>query len=261
MGAVRLLARADLRQCWRSWLVLTLLAGVVGGVVLASLVVVGRGVFATQNDEVADGGALTMEGLDVLDAYVGTTDLVIDWSPEADREAGLRSLREIAQRHQDLVDGDPLTRMQPLQIHNLARVDALPKILGAFLALVAAVAVVHALVTSVRRRRRDLAVLRAVGFVRRQVSIAVACQSATMVLVGILVGAPLGVAVGRLTWSSVARALGVVDAPTVPFLDIGTAMFVAVLVALGLASSLLAGRDESDLPSSFGANSHAPSTK
>ncbi len=219
-------------------------AGVEGPV---DLVVVGRGVFATETEEVADGGALTMEGLDALDAYVGTTDVVIDWSPAADRETGLRRLGEIAERHQGIIDGEPLTRMQPLQVHNLARVDALPKILGAFLAVVAAVAVVHALVTSVRRRRRDLAVLRAVGFVRRQVSVAVACQSTTMVLVGVLVGGPLGVAVGRLTWSSVARTIGVVDAPTVPFVDIGAAVLASVLVALGL-SVLPARRARRDQP-------------
>jgi ABC-type lipoprotein release transport system permease subunit len=207
-------------------------AGVDGSV---ELVVVGRGVFAADTNEVADGAALTMDGLQALDAYVGTTDILIDWSPGADREAGLRRLTEIGDRHRNVVGGDPMTSVQPLPVHNLARVDAVPRILGAFLALLAAVAVAHALITSVRRRQRDMAVLRAVGFVRRQVSAAVAWQSATMVLVGVVVGAPLGVAVGRLTWSAVARVLGVVDAPAMPLLDVGTALLVAFLVALGLS--------------------------
>ena len=71
--------------------------------------------------------------------------------------------------------------------------------LAGLLALLAAAALAHLLVTSVRRRRRDLAILKSLGFVRGQVSAAVAWQATTVALLALAVGLPLGVALGRWT--------------------------------------------------------------
>jgi len=61
-------------------------------------------------------------------------------------------------------------------------------------ALLAVGTVAHALVGSVRR---DMAILKALGFVRGQVSAMVAWQATTFALVALLAGLPLGVAAGR----------------------------------------------------------------
>lgn len=66
---------------------------------------------------------------------------------------------------------------------NLERVGYLPGLLAGLVALLALGTVAHALVTSVRRRRRDLAVLKTLGFVRGQVSQTVAWQATTFALV------------------------------------------------------------------------------
>ena len=54
-------------------------------------------------------------------------------------------------------------RFPPSRIEELKQLRRLPLFLAAFLGLLAVTAVGHAVATAVRRRRRDLAVLRAVG--------------------------------------------------------------------------------------------------
>jgi hypothetical protein len=83
-------------------------------------------------------------------------------------------------------------------------VAVLPLALGAFLALLAAGAVGHALATAVHRRRGELAVLRALGMTRRQSRLVVVTQASVLAAAGLAVGVPLGLALGRLVWRVVA---------------------------------------------------------
>jgi ABC-type lipoprotein release transport system permease subunit len=97
-----------------------------------------------------------------------------------------------------------------------------------------------ALVASVRRRRRDLALLKALGFTQRQLAAAVAWQSTVAAVIGLALGIPIGVLVGRELWTLFARSIDVVPEPTVPVLPM-------VLLSLGAlvfanAVALLPGR-------------------
>jgi ABC-type lipoprotein release transport system permease subunit len=93
----------------------------------------------------------------------------------------------------------------------------------------------HALVSAVNRRRRDLALLKTLGFVRGQVSATVAWQASSLAIVGLAVGIPLGLIVGRWAWVLVADGLGVATDAALPtvalLLAIPVALFVANLVA------------------------------
>ena len=60
-----------------------------------------------------------------------------------------------------------------------------------------------------RRRRRDFAILKALGLLRRQVSSITAWQVSILTGLALLAGLPLGVAAGRWTWALFARDLGV----------------------------------------------------
>ena len=134
---------------------------------------------------------------------------------------------------------DPLpTRAsgEPREVQALSDISGLPALLGGVLALLAAATLAHTLISSVRRRRRDLAVFRTMGFVRRQVWLSVfwqtddaACRSRS------LIGIPLGALLGRFAWNVFAEDLGAISEPQVawlPFLLIVPAAFVlAGLVA------------------------------
>ena len=57
---------------------------------------------------------------------------------------------------------------------------------------------------AVIRRRRDLAVLQALGLTRRQTRLTVVTQATALALAGLLFGIPLGLVLGRFLWRDVA---------------------------------------------------------
>ncbi len=97
----------------------------------------------------------------------------------------------------------------PPEIERLRNIGWFPLALGALLALLASLSVGHALVTAVRRRKRELALLKTIGFRRRQVRAVIAWYATMLAAVGLVVGIPVGVLVGRLTWRLLADGLGV----------------------------------------------------
>jgi ABC-type antimicrobial peptide transport system permease subunit len=107
---------------------------------------------------------------------------------------------------------------KPTDVVNFGRVQNLPLVLAGLLAALAAATLTHLLVTSIRRRGRELAILKTMGFVPRQVRTAVACQATTLAIVAMLIGLPLGIAAGRWAWILFAHQLGIVPAPIVPIL-------------------------------------------
>jgi ABC-type lipoprotein release transport system permease subunit len=116
--------------------------------------------------------------------------------------------------------------------------------LGAVLALLGAATLTHTLVTAIGRRRRDLAVLKTIGFVRRQVTSTVAWQATTMVAIALLVGMPIGVALGRWAWTLLAGQLGVVSEPVTPLPPVLLVIPATLLVAnlVSVVPGWLAGR-------------------
>ena len=89
-------------------------------------------------------------------------------------------------------------------------------ILASGLAAGAGVALGLTLVASVRRRRRDLALLKTLGFTRNQLAETVAWQASVAAVIGVVIGVPVGIALGRWLWDLFARAIFAVPAPTVP---------------------------------------------
>jgi ABC-type lipoprotein release transport system permease subunit len=112
-----------------------------------------------------------------------------------------------------------------------------PTLLGVAVALAALAALAVALTGAVRQRRRDLALLKALGFTRRQLSAAVAWQATATMGVGLAVGVPLGVVFGRLLWVRFANQLDVLAEPAIP-LGLIAAVILAALVAANVLSAL-----------------------
>ncbi|MBV9040812.1 MAG: ABC transporter permease [Acidimicrobiia bacterium] len=128
------------------------------------------------------------------------------------------------------------TAKRPVDILNYTRIQTTPVALAGLLALLAVATVAHLLVTSIRRRRRDLAVLKTMGFVRGQVSAAVAWQATTLVAVALAVGLPLGAAGGRWVWQVFADRIGIAPNPHIPLVTLLLFIPVAVIVANLLAA-------------------------
>jgi ABC-type antimicrobial peptide transport system permease subunit len=106
----------------------------------------------------------------------------------------------------------------------------------------------HLILTSVGRRRRELGVLRALGFTRRQTVATILSMAVVLAVAMLLIGVPLGIVAGRLVWAAVADHLGAVAGARVPILVL-TVVPATLVAALGAAlwpawravSRLLAG--------------------
>jgi ABC-type lipoprotein release transport system permease subunit len=107
--------------------------------------------------------------------------------------------------------------------------------LAIFLGALGAVGLIHYLVLSARRRGRQIAVLRALGFVRGQVCESVSTQAVTVAACGLLIGMPLGIVVGRWSWLLAVRDVGVEDAPAVPWSILGGIVVASVVGSAAVA--------------------------
>jgi hypothetical protein len=119
----------------------------------------------------------------------------------------------------------------PAEIENYRTIGATPAVLALALAGGAVVALGVTLSESVRRRRRDLAMLRALGFSGRQLRLVVAWQASVNGLVGVVAGLPIGILLGRWLWTLFARHIDAVPEPTVPVLSIVIVALVTMVLA------------------------------
>jgi ABC-type lipoprotein release transport system permease subunit len=201
--------------------------------------IVGQAAFTGLSDPapLADGAAFTARSLARLGAN-GGWNVVVRVAANAHRAALVQQLQP---PKGPLGGGDQVTYVLPAEIDRVQQIDDLPVVLAAFVAVVALVAVALALVSSVRRRRRELAVLKTLGFTRHQVRATVAWQASTVAMVGLLVGIPVGLVVGRLAWRAVADELGVSSTPTWPLLGI-VLLVPAALLVVNLVAAVPARR-------------------
>ena len=140
------------------------------------------------------------------------TDLLVRWRDGADPEAVIARYRG---RYPDVALGEDVSGGRFADVVSFGGVEAAPVAVGAVLATLGAAALAHVLVTAIRRRRRDVAILKTVGFVRGQARRVVAWQATITVLFATLIGMPLGIVVGRTLWNLVANGIGVLPSPKV----------------------------------------------
>ena len=179
----------------------------------------------------AEGAVLTGEGLEPffdIDAYYRY--FVGRYGPDTDPASVEQALEEnpgLAARPAGTV---------PVDLDNLRKVSWVPVALAALLGALSLLAVGHAIVTSVRRRRGELAVLKTFGFTRHQVRSTVAWQATSLAVVGLALGIPLGLALGNVIWRSVAEGVGIAALPWVRGLARAVMVPAAWLAVLAVAS-------------------------
>jgi len=178
----------------------------------------------------------------------GPNAVLIRLRPGVNPNAARRSLQRINTTLQHSADGaggvSPVLR--PAEIVNYRSQQNIPVYLGAGLAAGAVLALALTLVASVRRRRRDLALLKTLGFTRRQLAGVVAWQSTVAVGIGTLVGVPAGIVVGRSLWDLFAHAINAVPQASVP----------AVTVALIAVGALVLANLVAAIPARQAARTH-----
>jgi ABC-type antimicrobial peptide transport system permease subunit len=204
-----------------------------------------------------------------LTAYApasGPNAMFIRLRPGVSPAAGLRSLSQIADqlnrdsrapevesafgditKYVNLVSVLPVQR--PAEIVNYKTMGAMPAILAGGLAAGAVAGLGLTLIASVRRRRRDFALLKTLGFTRGQLAAAVAWQSTTIAVIGLVIGVPAGIAAGRWLWLAFAHELSAVPDPVVPAGSVALAGAAALVLANLVAA--LPGRAAARTPAAI----------
>jgi ABC-type lipoprotein release transport system permease subunit len=181
-----------------------------------------------------DGAFMTLQALRQFvppaDSDQGAVNVfLVKLAPGADRKAAEASLQRD-------FPGTVLTSYAPAEVENLRRIDTLPYVLAGLLALLAAATIAHTLVTSVRRRRRDLAILKTLGFVRTQVRATVAWQASTLSGISAAIGLVGGIVGGRWLWIFFADGLGIRPEPVISLL----VLIIVIPAALALGNLIAA---------------------
>ena len=133
---------------------------------------------------------------------------------------------------------------RPVEIARVQQVNWFPYTLAILLGMLGLVALLHALMTSVQRRRGEFAVLKTLGFTRRQVRATVAWHATTLGVVGLIVGIPVGLVIGAVVWHAVADGFGTATATATSALAV-LVLVPGALVVVNLAALLpgwVAGR-------------------
>jgi hypothetical protein len=133
---------------------------------------------------------------------------------------------------------------RPTALVNFGESVNFPLLFGAALSLFGIATMAHLLLVSVARRRAEVGLLKVLGFVRRQVVAVVCWQAVTVTLVGIVIGAPLGVAAGRLIWHLFATDFGVVPVSVVRLVPLAAlaALVLVAAIVLACVPALVAAR-------------------
>jgi hypothetical protein len=183
-----------------------------------------------------EGAAVALPGFLRLDPsaaeQLGSLPFLVRFAPGVSRDAGLAA---VVNDVQGLARPFIVAAERPGIVTSLARIANVPVLLSGLLALLAVGTLAHTLVSSIRRRRRDLAILKTLGFVRPQLRGTVAWQATTLVAIALVIGLPVGVAAGRWGWRAFTGQLGVLPVPVVPLVlilvAVPAALFLAVVVA------------------------------
>ncbi|MGH2728786.1 MAG: FtsX-like permease family protein, partial [Actinomycetota bacterium] len=162
------------------------------------------------------------------------TDLLVRWRTGAEPESVIR-------RHQsefpNLDIGDEFGTAGFADAVSFGGVKGAPFVVGGVLAALGGAALAHVIVTAIRRRRRDVAILKTIGFVRGQARRVVAWQATITVLVATAIGLPMGLIGGRTLWVQVAGNLGVLPRPRIAVVVIAF-LLPAVVVLANLIAAL-----------------------
>ena len=202
---------------------------VVGQVVLPSL---GRGSFTPT--DLGEGAVTVARLVAQPPAGIGRYNFVLlRYSTRADPVATTSRLSRLAHQHGCPGDACLLSasRVLPADISSYDKVRSAPVLLVAILAILGIAMMGHALISSVRRRRRDFAILLTLGFLKREVGYVVAWQASVVAAIAATIGIPLGVVFGRSLWSLFADQIGVP-----PSVDLSLTLLLAVPALIALAN-------------------------
>jgi putative ABC transport system permease protein len=142
-----------------------------------------------------------------------------------------------------------LTDAQPPQLAGYVELRSIWVPFGLALASLVAVPLSYGVISTVRTRRRDLSIMRAMGMSQRQVSAVIMLLGFSIVMVSAIAGVVLGVLAAGVAWGIFSRSVGVdwpLNVPQLAFVLIAAgALVTALLISMVVAVTPSARRAES----------------
>jgi len=173
-------------------------------------------------------GAATLKIGDPARNDAGTQRLLIRWQAGVDHSAARERLGG---------ETESAVPKAPIEVARLDEVRGFPTAIAATLFVLGALAVTYALATTVTRRRRELAILSALGFRPAQRRAVIGIQATSLAVAALVIGIPLGLVAGRMVWSSVAGSIGVSTDASVPAAQIAAGA-VLVIIAFNVMAAV-----------------------
>jgi ABC-type antimicrobial peptide transport system permease subunit len=136
------------------------------------------------------------------------------------------------------------TASRPVDISNYSLVRATPLVLAVVLGVLGMVVFAYLLITSLQRRQHEFAILKTLGFTRKQIWAAVISQATTTAGLALAVGVPAGLVAGKLAWDAFATNIGITTETVLPGFLVALIIVAALVLANILAAvpAFLAGR-------------------
>ncbi|HEY5888566.1 MAG TPA: ABC transporter permease [Acidimicrobiales bacterium] len=170
-----------------------------------------------------EGGLVTYDTLRALDPAATLSVLTIDFRPGAPADTAAR------------LSADTGVRIGPQDVTsviiNLRRVRSVPYVIGGLLAALALLSLASLMTVALRHRRRELAVLRALGSDRRWIGRVVTWHAVAFTAAIVALGVPFGIVAGRWTFRFLADRIGAAGDTAVPWALVLTGFVVLASVA------------------------------
>ena len=216
------------------------------GVARSDHVSLGRGAMMSEDELLTVLGVTPAEMKQAqVSSQAAPSAVAIDLAPGTTGSQRARLVSRITSANPDGTPGGTyqLTQFKAAAIENASQMGGQPLALALGLAAAAVLSLAVTVLADVRRRRRELALLKALGMTRRQVRAIVAWQTSITLGIAVLIGIPLGIVAGRLAWRAFAGSLGVAPVTVVP----------ALIAVVGAAALLIAGNVLTSAPGAIAA--------
>jgi len=181
---------------------------------------------------------------DFLGIYGGTYNgVLMDVAPDVDL-AALKAALDDSPLIGDAAEADVFGAIQPTEVRSATDAVGYRGALIAALGATAMLSVLLTLAAVVRRRRATLGIYRCLGFTPRQLRASITAQGLLFAFAAVVVGTPVGIALGRELWHRFAAVVGTVPGSEVPWGAVALAGAGVVVAALlsAIPPALAAGR-------------------
>ena len=157
--------------------------------------------------------------------------------PTLDRVTATKSLRKFFAEQGCTDSGCFLTDGKPHALNGYESLGAVWPPFAAALGVVFAISLAHGLAMTTKARRRDLAIMAALGLTPGQAGRVVVWQAATIIAAALSVGVPFAIISANVLWGIFCERLGLRPRPSIPLMKLVSLSSLALMsaIAVGLA--------------------------